>query len=315
MKKRSQTLLEDTHVGPYKIIKKIGEGGMGTVYEAVEDLLGRRVALKFITREYEEKKEELLKRFYIEAKALAQVHHPNIVTIYSIGEFEGEPYIAMEYVQGKTLKEYLRKKGSFSLEEAIPIFLQLLKAVKALHDRGIIHRDLKPHNIIIQDDGTAKIVDFGIAKLSDNDVDVTRAGAVLGSVRYMSPEMATGKNATKQSDIRSLGIIFYEMLVGKSPYEAKEFHLLIQEVIKKDIRIPVSAYVKVPLEWRNLLNKMCERDRKKRYESIDDILLDFQSAYGLDISNSLSISLGMQKSLENISKRQNFRKYVALGVA
>ncbi|MEZ4872084.1 MAG: serine/threonine-protein kinase [Bdellovibrionales bacterium] len=195
-------------VNNFTIVKSIGRGGMGQVYEALDDNLKRRVALKFLSIDLANDP-EMVKRFQTEGMALAKIVHQHTVTVYSVGKHQGIPYIAMQYIEGLDLHDFIRSKFPIAIDEAFDFWIQMLDGVKQLHDKKIIHRDLKPKNLIVDTSGILKIVDFGIAKImQDDDHDLTQAGTVLGSLNYIAPEIARGEPATTQTDIRSLGIIF-----------------------------------------------------------------------------------------------------------
>lgn len=211
----------------YKILDKIGSGGMGEVYLAEDTKLDRRIALKVLPPELADS-EERRTRFAREAKAIAALNHPNIVTVHSVEEADGVHFITMEYVAGKTLSARLPKHG-FSLRQFLDVAIPLVKAVAAAHEHGITHRDLKPDNIVVSAEGRVKVLDFGLAKpgtragsaASHSDLSteqMTREGRILGTVAYMSPEQPEGKNVDARSDVFSLGVTFYEMLTGERPF-------------------------------------------------------------------------------------------------
>ena len=194
----------------YEIIRSIGEGGMANVYLGYDEILDRNVAIKILRGDLSND-EKFVRRFQREALSASSLSHPNIVEMYDVGEDNGLYYIIMEYVEGKTLKQLLKKRGSLTLSEAIDIMVQLTDGMAHAHDSYIIHRDLKPQNIMIQDDGQIKITDFGIA-MALNSTQLTQTNSVMGSVHYLPPEQASGKGSTTKSDIYSMGIIFYELL-------------------------------------------------------------------------------------------------------
>jgi eukaryotic-like serine/threonine-protein kinase len=200
----------------YLIKRKLGEGGMADVYLAHDSFLNREVAVKMLRGKLSLDPVALL-RFQREANAASRLNHPNIVEIYDVGDDEGQHFIVMEYIRGKTLKELIASRGAMDQQEALQIMDQLLAAIIEAHKNNIIHRDIKPQNILIKDDGTVKIADFGIATVSDA-VQLTQTDTVLGSVHYLAPELARGEAASFQSDIYALGITLYEMLTGKAPY-------------------------------------------------------------------------------------------------
>ena len=203
----------------YLIIKRLGEGGMADVYLAQDELLNREVAIKVLRGNLALEPVSLL-RFQREANSASALTHPNIVEIYDVGEEEGLHYIVMEYIRGRTLKQLIAQRGALEKNEALAIMDQLISAVEEAHKKNIIHRDIKPQNVLIKDDGTVKITDFGIATVSDS-LQLTQADTVLGSVHYLAPELARGESASFQSDIYSLGICFYELLTGEVPYRGE----------------------------------------------------------------------------------------------
>ena len=277
--KKSKPRLEPgTQIGPYQCGALIGKGGMGEVYEAQDLSLNRKVALKVIPERYVEDDEddEMVKRFESEGKALAQLHHPNVVLVYSLGQQDKIHYIAMEFVDGKSLKEIVNKKA-FSVEQAIPLFLQVLDGVRALHNSNIIHRDLKPANVIYRNDQTIKIVDLGVAKMTQHtDPNLTKVGEIVGSPMYMSPEVALGMLANEQSDIWGLGVIFFEMLTGTPPFEGKSQAAILKKVLAANLKFPKEVQARTP-EWVvKVIKKMCERERTLRYKSSTEVINDIE---------------------------------------
>ena len=227
-------LKANTNLSHYRIVSRIGAGGMGEVYLAEDTRLDRKVAIKFLSEEFS-RDSDTLARFIQEAKAASALNHPNILTVYEIGEAAGKNYIATELIEGKTLREHLSPTEPMPLKTVLAVMIQVSEALAAAHQAGIIHRDIKPENIMIRKDGYAKVVDFGLAKLTENtEADsgaeaasekATRAhikttpGVVMGTVSYMSPEQARGKNTDQRSDVFSFGVVLYEMLTGKMPFE------------------------------------------------------------------------------------------------
>ena len=200
----------------YSILSRIGSGGMADVYCAQDLQLGRKVALKLLYRRFAED-EEFVERFKREASAAAGLQHPNVVGVYDRGEWDGTYYIAMEYLEGRTLKQLLQEEGPLAPERAIDIVVQILRAARFAHQRGVIHRDIKPHNVIIDEEGRAKVTDFGIARAGASDM--TETGSIMGTAQYLSPEQAQGHGVGPASDIYSIGVILYEMLAGRVPFE------------------------------------------------------------------------------------------------
>ena len=199
----------------YQIIKAIGEGGMANVYLAYDTILDRDVAVKVLRGDLAND-EKFVRRFQREALSASSLTHPNIVEVYDVGEDHGQYYIVMEYVEGKHLKELIKKRGKLTLSEVIDIMLQITDGMSIAHDSYIIHRDIKPQNIMILENGLVKIMDFGIAM---NQTQLTQTNSIMGSVHYLPPEQANGKGSTLQSDIYSMGIVMYELLTGKLPYK------------------------------------------------------------------------------------------------
>ena len=201
----------------YQIVKSIGEGGMANVYLAFDTILDRNVAVKVLRGDLAHD-EKFVRRFQREALAASSLSHPNIVEVYDVGEDNGNYYIVMEYIEGRQLKQLLKKRERLTLTETIDIMMQVTDGMSTAHDAYIIQRDIKPQNIMILDNGMVKITDFGIA-MAMNSTQLTQTNSVMGSVHYLPPEQASGKSATLQSDIYSMGILMYELLTGKLPYK------------------------------------------------------------------------------------------------
>ena len=258
----------------YEIIKSIGEGGMANVYLGYDEILDRNVAIKILRGDLSND-EKFVRRFQREALSASSLSHPNIVEMYDVGEDNGLYYIIMEFVDGKTLKQLLKRRGSLTLSEAIDIMLQLTDGMAHAHDSYIIHRDLKPQNIMIQDDGQIKITDFGIA-MALNSTQLTQTNSVMGSVHYLPPEQAAGKGSTTKSDIYSMGIIFYELLTGKLPFKGDN----AVEIALKHMRDPLpnirEDHESIPQSIENIILKATAKNPKNRYEDAksmhDDLL-------------------------------------------
>ncbi len=262
-------------LGAYKIVRLIGQGGMGEVYEGRDDVLDRKVALKVILPEHYSSP-EVGKRFRIEGQALAKLNHQNVVTVHALGEDKGNNYLVMEYVDGVPLWDLLKAKTFLQPMEAVHYFYQLLGGVKALHANGILHRDIKPKNIIIRKDNSLKIVDFGIAKVKGHpEREITATGAMVGSLYYLAPEVIDGQVASVQSDIWSLGVNFYEMLTGQKPFQDQSRSELIRKITSGEIKFPTER--KISDSFRTLILKMCEKSPDRRYASVDDILHDLDA--------------------------------------
>ena len=202
----------------YKVLNRIGSGGMADVYCAEDLQLGRRVALKLLYRRFAED-EEFVERFRREASSAAGLQHPNVVAVFDRGEFDGTYYIAMEFLEGRSLKQLVRQEGALDPDRAIDLVIQILKAARFAHRRGIVHRDIKPHNVIVDDEGRAKVTDFGIARAGASDM--TETGSIMGTAQYLSPEQAQGHPVDARSDLYSIGVVLYELLTGRVPFDAE----------------------------------------------------------------------------------------------
>jgi len=262
-------------ISHYKILEKVGEGGMGVVYKAEDTKLKRTVALKFLPRELT-RDAQARARFIQEAQAAAALDHPNICAVFEIGEAEGSTYIAMPYVKGQSLKEKIAI-GPLSVEEALAIAGQVAEGLKEAHERGIIHRDIKPANIMITDKGQAKIMDFGLAKL-EAGVDLTRTMAVIGTAAYMSPEQARGEEVDHRTDIWSFGATLYEMLTGQKPFGQKHDLVLLNSILNDTTEAVSRIRPEIPKPLDRVIQKSLEKDRSRRYQNMAELLKDLKSA-------------------------------------
>src|SRR5829696_10459142 len=212
-------LLPDTIVdGRYRIVRRLGAGGMAEVYCADDSQLARQVALKLLYRRFAEDA-EFVERFRREASAAAGLQHPNVVQVFDRGQWDGTYYIAMELLEGRNLKQVVREHGALEPALAVDLVLQILKAARFAHRRGVIHRDIKPHNVIVDDEGRAKVTDFGIARAGASDM--TETGSIMGTAQYLSPEQAQGHAVSAASDQYAIGIVLYEMLTGRVPFDGE----------------------------------------------------------------------------------------------
>ena len=266
----------------YEIIRKIGDGGMAFVYEAKDRLLNRIVAVKVLRPEFVDD-EEFLAKFKREAEAVANISHPNIVNVYDVGCDGKVNYIVMEYVDGQNLKEIIKNEGTLDEYTALDITKQIAKALSAAHKKGVIHRDIKPHNILISSEGrNVKVADFGIAKAATNST-MTNIGSIIGSVHYFSPEQAKGKPVKNNADLYSLGIVLYEMLLGKVPFKGDSPISIALQHINEDIEFSSEEKTQIPQSIRTLIKKLTEKSPEDRYQSseevIEDIELDFIKQY------------------------------------
>ncbi len=303
-----------TIINQYKIISAIGKGGMGEVFLAEDTKLDRKVALKILPPEFAENADRM-SRFVREAKSASALNHPNIITIHEIGESNGTHFIATEFIEGETLSKHL-KGNDVSLKTVLDIATQIASALQTAHSAGIVHRDIKPDNVMIRQDGLAKILDFGIAKLTDRQGDTetarhgeddktliaasplprvaasTNPGMVIGTANYMSPEQAKGKEIDARSDIFSFGIVFYEILTGKRAFEGETALESISSILKDEPK-PISQFLpEVPSEIERIVNKTLRKDREERYQTAKDLLIDLKDAkQSLEIQNLMERSI------------------------
>lgn len=261
------------NVAHYKILEKIGEGGMGVVYKAQDTRLDRIVALKFLPQYLSSDPVEK-ERFFHEAKAASALNHPNITTIYAIDEFEGQAYIAMEYVEGKTLKKLVETEP-LSLKKILDIAIQVCDGLAAAREKGIIHRDIKSDNIMVTTKGQVKIMDFGLAKLKGSS-KLTKAGTTLGTAAYMSPEQAVGEEVDHRSDIFSFGVVLYELLTGQLPFKGEHQQAVIYSIQNEEPQ-PVARFNnKVSPEIDRIVFKALAKDREERYQHVEDLQADLR---------------------------------------
>ena len=259
----------------YEIIKKIGDGGMAFVYEARDKLLNRTVAIKVLRPEFVDD-EEFLSKFKREAEAVASLSHPNIVNVYDVGEDGKVHYIVMELIEGQNLKDIIKNEGTLDEYTALDITKQIAKALGAAHKKGIIHRDIKPHNILISNEGRiVKVADFGIAKAVSSST-MTSTGSVIGSVHYFSPEQAKGKFVGKTTDLYSLGIVLYEMIIGRVPFRGDSPISIALQHINDEIEFTQEEKVAIPQSVRNIIKKLTSKASADRYQGADELIEDIE---------------------------------------
>ena len=269
----------------YEIIKTIGEGGMANVYLAQDTILNRQVAIKVLRGDLEND-EKFIRRFQREAKSVSDLSHPNIVEVYDVGEEEGQHYIVMEYIDGKTLKQLIQKRKTLTTAEVIDIMVQVTDGLSAAHDAYIIHRDIKPQNIMILDNGIVKITDFGIA-MSMNATQLTQTNSVMGSVHYLPPEQASGKTATTKSDIYSAGILMYELLIGTPPFKGDNAVEIALKQLKERIPSIRKQNPLIPQSIENIVLKATAKNPKNRYDSIREMYDDLVNALEPEHENDM----------------------------
>jgi serine/threonine protein kinase len=295
-------------VGAYEILSFISRGGMGEVYLARDTRLGRKVALKFLPSAFT-KDHERLRRFEQEARAVSALNHPNILTIHEVGEVDGRHFLATEYVDGQTLRQRLADDG-LKVDEALECAIQIASALAAAHEEGIIHRDIKPDNIMLRRDGLVKLLDFGLAKLSErkpiDPEDATLAlvktstGAVMGTVTHMSPEQARGLSVDARTDLWSLGVVLYEVLSGRPPFAGQTTSDLLVSILDREPERVTSQSPDTPeaLEW--IISKALTKDRDGRYQTATDMLTDLRR-----LKRRLEVAAEIERSTPPQSLRES----------
>lgn len=281
--------------GRYKIVKQIGRGGMADVYLANDLILdGEQVAVKVLRTNFQTDAVAVA-RFQREAKAMAELDHPHIVRITDIGEEDGQQYLAMEYVAGQDLKEYIKQHAPLSNREAVRIMGEILLAMRLAHARGIVHRDLKPQNVILTPNGSAKVTDFGIA-VAFAETSLTQTNSMLGSVHYLSPEQARGSKATVQSDIYAMGIIFYEMLTGHIPYDGDSAVTIALQHFQKPLPSIIEENPNVPQSLENVVLKATAKKLTDRYKTVGEMYTDLASCLSPERRNEKKLFFGDTKA-------------------
>lgn len=281
---KHSTIGSGQDLGSYQILSTLGRGGMGEIYLAQDKRLGRKVALKFLPSSFT-KNADRLRRFKQEARAVSALNHPNILTIHETGEVDGRHFIATEYVDGQTLRERL-KDGGLKVEQALEIAIQIASALAAAHEEGIIHRDIKPDNIMLRRDGLVKVLDFGLAKLTRDrsaSEDATLAmvktstGIVMGTSTYMSPEQARGLNVDARTDVWSLGVVVYEMVAGRAPFNGPTNSDLIVQILEREPASLAELCPDSPPELQRILNQALRKNPDERYQTVKDLLVDLKN--------------------------------------
>src|SRR5574344_1316720 len=297
----------------YEILQTIGEGGMANVYLAKDSILGRNVAVKILRGDLASD-EKFIKKFQREALSASSLSHPNIVEIYDVGEDDGNYFIVMEYIEGKNLKQLLKKRGNLTVHEVVDIMLQITSAMGVAHDSLIIHRDLKPQNILIKDDGEIKITDFGIA-MALNATQLTQTNSAMGSVHYFPPEQANGKGSTLKSDVYSLGIMMFELLTGELPFRGDN----AVEIALKHLRDPIpdirDINPNIPQSVENIIIKSTAKNQKNRYNNANEMHEDLLTCLNKERLNEpkleLKYSEGISDEVAFVDKDSNVDSSIA----
>ena len=304
------SLAKGQSIGSYEIAALLGAGGMGEVYLAEDARLSRKVALKLLPG-YFTKDSDRLRRFEQEARAASSLNHPNILTIYEIGQTDGHHFIATEFIDGVTLREHLTSTR-MKVSEALDIAVQVGAALAAAHAAGIVHSDIKPENIMIRGDGYVKVLDFGLAKLTEREtyqVDAeaatralvkTQPDLVMGTAQYMSPEQARGLNVDARTDIFSLGIVLYEMVAGRAPFDGATKSDALATILKEEEAPPLSRYApEVPAELEWIVKKALAKEREERYQVVKDLLIDLKNL-NQELELQATIGLGLYKLVNRV---------------
>src|SRR5881397_1236156 len=293
-------------IGHYQVVSHIGRGGMGEVFLAQDASLGRKVALKLLRSDFTGI-EERLRRFQQEARAASALNHPNILTIHEIGHDGSLHFMATEYVEGETLRQHL-SRARMTVGQTLDVAVQVASALAAAHQAGIIHRDIKPENIMLRTDGNVKVLDFGLAKLTDPKTIETAAptlpqvetapGVVMGTFSYMSPEQARGLAVDARTDIWSLGVMIYEMAAGRQPFEGETASDVMSLILQKEPPPLAHSSPEVPGELERIVRKALRKDKEERYQTIKDLLIDLRN-----LRKELELSAEMERSQPPISAR------------
>src|SRR5919204_779885 len=268
----------------YRLDEKIGSGGMSSVYRAFDPTLERWVAIKLMHRDISNDPDQL-ERFRREARAVAQLNHPHVVTVIDAGEDDGAPYIVFEYVEGETLKDRIRRLGRLPVAEAVAYAVEIGRALECAHEHMLVHRDVKPQNVLIDPDGRAKVTDFGIARSLEAQ-GLTATGRVLGTTDYVSPEQALGHEVTGQSDIYSLGIVLYEMLTGETPYSADTQVAVAMKHVRDPLPDAQRRRPEISAALAAVLERSTAKETKNRYARVDEMVHDLEQVLAIEAART-----------------------------
>src|ERR671917_2500429 len=261
--------------GGYQVIDRVGSGGMADVYCARDTQLGRKVALKLLYRRFAEDP-QFVERFRREASSAASLQHPNVVQVFDRGEWDGTYYIAMEFLEGRNLKQVVRDHGALDPALAVSIVSQILRAARFAHRRGIVHRDIKPHNVIVDEEGRAKVTDFGIARAGASDM--TETGSIMGTAQYLSPEQAQGHPVDARSDLYSIGVVLYELLTGAVPFDAESPVTIALKQVSEEPVPPRVRNPAVPPALEAVVMRALRKDPAERYQDADQFITALENA-------------------------------------
>src|SRR5690349_21137401 len=291
--------------GRYRLDAQIGAGGMSTVYKAFDINLERRVAIKLLHREMSADSDQL-ERFRREARAVAQLSHPHIVGVIDAGEDDGRPYIVFEYVEGETLKDRIRRQGRLPIPEAIAYAIEIAHALGTAHARHIIHRDVKPQNVLIDEEGSAKVTDFGIARTLEED-GLTADGRVLGTTDYVSPEQALGQPVTGQSDLYSLGIVLYEMLTGDVPFKGENQVAVAMKHVREEVPDVQIKRPEVSAALAAVVDTATAKHQENRYADDAEFIADLEDVLAIEAARAGSATGEVTSVLRTLPSRKQSR--------